>query len=116
MISEAALFAIGLVSGGISSAIIVQRLNARAFDEYDDDLIERDAKILNLNAECDRLAGVAAEAGLKISELTAKLRAGGIAKAAKARALVRERTAQLNSEIAAPTATTTARKGFNEEV
>lgn len=116
MISEAALFAIGLVTGGISSAIIVQRLNARAFDEYDDDLVERDAKILNLNAECDRLAGIVAEAGLKISALTAKLRAGGIAKAANARALVREKAAQINSEIASSTDTTTARKGSNEEV
>ncbi len=116
MISEAALFAIGLVTGGISSAIIVQRLNARAFDEYDDDLVERDAKILNLNAECDRLAGIAAESGLKISALTAKLRAGGVAKAANARALVREKAAQINSEIASSTDTTTARKGSNEEV
>lgn len=116
MISEAALFAIGLVTGGISSAIIVQRLNARAFDEYDDDLVERDAKILNLNAECERLAGIVADAVLKISALTAKLRAGGVAKAANARAIVRAKAAQINSEIASSTDTTTARKGSNEEV
>lgn len=116
MISEAALFTIGLVTGGILSDIIVQRINARAFDEYDDDLIERDAKILNLNAECERLAGIVADAGLKISALTAKLRAGGVAKAANARALVRAKAAQINSEIASSTDTTTAHKGSNEEV
>lgn len=106
MIAEAILFGCGLVVGTIGGGVITSRYLTSFCDDCDD-------RIDELERENGNLASRLAEAGRKNVELTEKLRAGGNAKAAKARAFVRSKTAQLQSEIAAREATTTARKGSN---
>lgn len=98
-IAVAAFFG-GVVMGGV---IASSQINTFC-DDCDD-------RIDELERENVSLASRLTEAGLKIHELTEKLRAGGNAKAAKARATVQSKTAQLRSEIAAREATTTAREG-----
>lgn len=109
MIFDAMLLVGGLVVGAIGGGVISSRYVTYFCDECDD-------RIDDLERENANLASRLTEAGLKIHELTEKLRAGGNAKAAKACAAVQSKTAQLRSEIAAREATTTAREGSNHGV